>query len=358
MSSASTRKIGLIGRVDRSKTLFDGQTVKTRMMFRLLAESFGVDRVYVVDTKDYKQQPVSVTAAVVKCLLSCDDIFVLLSNNGRRLLFPILAWAARIRGVRIYHNLIGGWLASDIDDDRSIVRSINQFQVNWVESRQLKTRLEQQGVTNVDFLPNFKYLDIPERAKRGGIGPDYRFCTFSRVTEKKGITDAIKAMQEVASSYQAGTVSLDIYGPIDEDYEREFNSLVKESPFARYCGCVDPEKSACVIGRYDALLFPTKWRLEGMPGTIIDALVAGTPVIASRWQYYDEMLEDRKTGLSYEFGAQDMLAETIMDFINLGDAAVELRAGCLEKAEQYSPHVVRKIIIDEMNKKDDNDGKE
>lgn len=351
MSRDSIKKIGFIGRVDSSKTLFDGQTVKTRTMYRLLSELFGQDRICVVDTKNYKRRPFSVTIAAIKCLLSCDDIFVLLSSNGRKYLFPLLAWAARMRGVRIYHNLIGGWLARDIENDASIVDRINQFEVNWVESRQLEEKLRDQGVKNVEYLPNFKYLDCSRGVKKSHVGPNYSFCTFSRVMEKKGIADAVAAVEEISARYRKGTVSLDIYGPIDADYEQEFFTIIDSRPYVNYCGCVDPEDSVRIIEKYDALLFPTKWYLEGIPGTIIDALASGVPIIASHWQYYDEMLEDGKTGFSYEFGRQNELATSILELITLGDGALALREECQERSKCYSPEVVRAVIVSAMGRK-------
>ena len=98
--------------------------------------------------------------------------------------------------------------------------------------------------------------------------------------------------------------------------------------------------SAEIGNQPDALLFPTKWKPEGIPGTIIDALSAGVPVIAAKWQYYDEMLEDGITGFGYEFGHNEMLLGEIKRFMALGDKANRLRSGCLMRAKAYSPEAV------------------
>lgn len=340
MSRASTKKIGLIGRVDLERTMFDGQTVKTRMMHRLLCEMFGENAIMIVDTLGYRRRAARVTLDVIRCLLACDDVFVLLSENGRRTLFPLLAFMARHRGTRVYHNLIGGWLAQNLDKYPEWVGYLNSFEVNWVESHELVNALTEKGVRNASYLPNFKYLDSFPSVKKEHMGPNYRFCTFSRVTAKKGIGDAMLAIEKVSQTHPGNAVSLDVYGPVDEAYREEFDDLLKKCPRSRYLGCVAPEGSMAVISPYDALLFPTCWEPEGIPGTIIDALAAGVPVIASRWCYYDEMLEDGKTGLSYEFGRQDQLAVCIGSFMNLGDKALTMRSGCLKRAHAYAPEVV------------------
>lgn len=334
----SVKKIGLIGRLDPECTLFDGQTVKTRMMYRLLCEMYGEENIIVVDTLDYRHNAVRVTAETVRCLFSCKDVFVLLSRNGRRAFFPLLSFAAKHFGTRVYHNLIGGWLAQNLEEQPEQVAQLNAFKVNWVESHLLVDKLAEHGVNNACYLPNFKYLDPVDLPKTKNYGPTYRFCTFSRVIEKKGIGDAMAAVEDLrAKGYDC---SLDVYGPIDDEYKGAFERALASCPGTEYRGCVVPEKSVQAVALYDALLFPTKWRLEGIPGTIIDALAAGVPVIAAKWQYYDEMLEDGVTGYGYEFGRNELLVDEIKRFMALGDGANELRRGCLDRAKGYSPEVV------------------
>lgn len=76
--------------------------------------------------------------------------------------FPLLSFAARHLHTRVYHNLIGGWLAQDLEECPKQVSYLNDFRVNWVESHQLVGKLEELGVGNAEFLPNFKYLDGTE----------------------------------------------------------------------------------------------------------------------------------------------------------------------------------------------------
>ena len=51
-----------------------------------------------------------------------------------------------------------------------------------------------------------------------------------------------------------------------------------------------------VLSGYDVMLFPTYWNGEGFPGTIIDAYIAGLPVIASDWSMNEELIEHEVTG--------------------------------------------------------------
>lgn len=103
------------------------------------------------------------------------------------------------------------------------VRYLNDFEVNWVESRKLVEDLCTLGVNNAEFLPNFKYLEMVDLPKTRKYGPVYRFCTFSRVQELKGIGDAIDVVEELCS--EGFYCHLDIYGPVDPGYKMNLTEL-------------------------------------------------------------------------------------------------------------------------------------
>lgn len=348
MSKGSTKKIGLIGRIDPDCRLFDGQTVKTRMMYRLLCEMYGEESIVTVDTYDYKHRAPVVMANFARCLATCDRLVVLLSTNGRRVFFPLLSFASKYMGKKVYHNLIGGWLASNLEKYPKWVNYLNSFEVNWVEAHALVERLTVKGVRNAEYLPNFKYFS-GSKAQANHRSGEFRFCTFSRVMEQKGITDAMTAVEQLCS--EGKQCRLDVYGPIDDGYKQDFERIIKSSPHVEYKGCAAPEESVQIVAGYDALLFPTKWKLEGIPGTIIDALTAGVPVIASKWQYYDEMLEDGVTGFGCEMGSQNELTGAMRRYIALEDTRrTAMREACLKRAQAYSPEVVGEIVCRELSR--------
>lgn len=349
MNSISN-KIGLIGRIDPANSMFDGQTVKTRMTYRMLCEHYGAENIVTVDTLDYRHRAPAVMVDFVRCLASCDDIVVSLAINGRRFFFPLLFFASKHMGKRVYHNLIGGALANNLDKYPKWVDYLNSFQVNWVESRALVGMLAEKGVTNAEYLPNFKYIDQSESALKipsHVAGECFNFCTFSRVTEQKGVGDAARAIE--ALNAEGRSCILDVYGPVDSAYKDDFNRLLAECPHVEYKGCIPPEQSVLAVAPYDALLFPTKWKTEGIPGTIIDALAAGVPVIAARWQYYAEMLEDNVTGLGYELGDNKSLVDEIARFMQLDDhERMAMRKSCLLRSMAYTPEAVGPQLFGEI----------
>jgi glycosyltransferase involved in cell wall biosynthesis len=93
------------------------------------------------------------------------------------------------------------------------------------------------------------------------------------------------------------------------------------------------------------LLFPTFWKGEGMPGTIIDALGAALPIIARRWDYCDEILEDGKNAWVYDFDQPQQLVDKIDYAISHPSEVMEMKNACLHAALRYSEgHVMKKIL--------------
>lgn len=353
---AKRKRIGIIGRIDPSESMFDGQTVKTRTIWKLMVGHFGAGSVVAVDTLDYKENPLKVAWNLLRCLISCRDIVVLLSRGGRNAIFPVLSFAANRFGRNIFHPLIGGWLGRDIDEDERgvLVNYLNSFQVNWVETHELAETLIAKGVHNVEYLPNFKLISPISKLPVEPLHSPVRLCTFSRVQERKGISNAIKSVDAVNERYGRLVAKLDIYGPIDTDYKHEFWKLLGKSLSSSYEGCVRAEESVSTLSAYDALLFPTEWVMEGIPGTIVDAFHAGLPVIASRWRYYEELLEDGKTGLSYPFDRCEMLEGALLRFLDLdADTVGSMRKECLSRAQRYSASSAFSQIIAAIEREGD-----
>lgn len=341
------KKIGIIGRIDPKGTLFDGQTVKTRTVWKMLCERYGPNNILAVETMGYRKNPSRIVRELHRCLKECDDVIVMLSHNGRKVFFPYLKRQAKYHGKRIYHDLIGGKLAIDVKREPRLVEQLNSFEVNWVESRTLVNELQQLGITNSEYLPNFKQISpIGSDELDTRILLPRRLCTFSRVTEQKGILEAIEATEILCDRDGGAYWSLDIYGPLDPEFRTTFENALTISPHVNYLGSVGPDNSVAVLKQYWALLFPTKWKGEGFPGTVIDALAAALPIVASRWRYYDEMLQDGATGESYDVNeGAGGLVNAIDLLASREDHMIDIRKSCLARARDYSAETLFNQMI-------------
>jgi glycosyltransferase involved in cell wall biosynthesis len=60
------------------------------------------------------------------------------------------------------------------------------------------------------------------------------------------------------------------------------------------------------------MLFPTYWEGEGFPGVIIDAFIAGLPVIATDWNMNKEIIEEGINGFLIEPKSTDALVQKMI----------------------------------------------
>lgn len=340
--------IGIIGHFGGNEKFNDGQTVKTVAIYDALIR-YGIKDIDKIDTYYIKRNPFVFIKMFISGVINDKKYIVLLSSKGRKILFPVLELMSKYLKKDIYHYAIGGRLAREVNEKSRWKKYVSSFKGNWMESIELVNQLQKLGVRNAIYLPNFKRLNLmTETELRQEYDEPYKLCTFSRVIKEKGIEDAIESVRAVNAEFQKKIVTLDIYGAAEEKYITHLKKILKKDNACRYCGVIPANESVETLKDYYVLLFPTYWSGEGMPGTIIDALSAGVPVIARRWQYCDEMLTDGYTGLIYDFEKPEQLKEKIVYAVNHVADIVKMKKNCLKKAESYSEENVIKQIIKEM----------
>ena len=222
-------KIGIIGNFGGGKDCYDGQTVKTIILYEELKNN--TDYTFsLVDTYFLKHNPLKLIFETINCIFSCKDIVLIVSKNGKAVYFPILFFAHKLLGTRVYHNVIAGGLPDQTIKQKNWKNSLNSFCVNWVELEVMKKKLEEVGVNNCRVLANFKRVPIIKINEIKECGTPLKLCTFSRVMKEKGIEDAILAVESINKELGTEECSLEIYGQVTSDYSDQFKKLMKSFP--------------------------------------------------------------------------------------------------------------------------------
>lgn len=343
------KKIGIIGRIAFNKGLLDGQTVKTAVLYDELCKKYTKKEVFCVDTYNYKKNAVKVMFKFIICMIKCKNIFLVLSENGRKFFVPLIYFANKILKRRVYHDVIGGVVYKDIEKNPKMLKYYNSFVVNWVELKSLKDKLSKMGIENVEVLPNIKRLVAVDDVANREIKLPLKLCTFSRVSESKGVLNAINSVVRINNKYNKKVLILDIYGPIEKGFEESF-FLKVNNEFIKYCGTVDYNRSVQVLSKYDSLLFPTTFSGEGFPGTIIDAFYSATPVICTDWHYNSEIIEYGKTGFYYDYKTPNKLDEYLDMIIQNPKLLGDMRKNCLSESKKYDADRLIEIIFNKIEK--------
>lgn len=325
-----------------------GQPVKSRELYKAIENHYGSDNVSYIETLGWKKNGLLIVLNLIRAANRCDAIIMLPAKNGLLVFSYLMVILKKLYHINIYYSVIGGWLPNLTLENSSLLKRLKSFDGIWVETSTMLHSLNAQGLKNVVVIPNFKTFNRTrvEFPVSFSNKVSLNLVLFSRVMKQKGVADAIIAIREINKRYNREIYKLDIYGPVDSDFTIEFDALIQECPsnLVSYRGCANPKDANIILMGYDALLFPTLFYTEGIPGTIIDAYSAGIPVISSRWESFNDIVVEGETGFGYEFGScQDLIS--VLDRISKNpDMLYRLKDNCINKAYQFSAEYAMNII--------------
>lgn len=344
-------QVGVCGHFALDINLLNGQTVKTKIITDELKAALGSNNVYIVDTYGWKKNPLILFANCCKLIKKCRNVIILPASNGIKVFVPLFNILNKIYKRKLHYVVIGGWLPDLLKNNIKLQRWLSNFDGIYVETNYLVKSLNNLGLINVRKLPNFKKLKILEKNELIYNNKEpYKLCTFSRIMKEKGIEDAINAVKHINEKYHRIIYTLDIYGQIEENYIENFKILCNKFPsYIRYRGTVPFDKSVEILKEYFALLFPTHFATEGIPGTIIDAYCAGLPIISSKWNSFSDIIDDYKTGIGFELNNIDELICILQNIANDPSKLYEMKENCLKKASDYLPQSVIPYFISFLN---------
>ena len=349
-------RVGIIGRFAFGRNLLNGQTIKTKIVSSALADALGEDNIHRVDTYGSVKALLRLPVQCIIALVKCQNVIMLPAYKGIRVIAPVLAISNLIARRKLHYMVIGGWLGSFLDNKPFLSWCLKSFDGVYVETRTMKQQLETQGFENVYVMPNFKNLTLlAESELVYSTKEPYRVCTFSRVMREKGIEEAVEAVKTVNAQCGRIVYTLHIYGQIDEAQIDWFENLQQTfPPEIRYMGTVCPDQSVEVLKDYFALLFPTFYSGEGFAGTIIDSFSAGVPVIASRWLYNEELIQDGVEGALVPARDMEALKNKLIEIGHDPTAWNEKKQFCLGKAQQYRPEIAIQPLLEQLQQKGSN----
>lgn len=325
-----------------------GQPVKTRELYYGLQEHLGEDQLDYIETAGWKHHPVRLLGQFLKKAHDAKNIIMLPAHKGVIVFSRLLKISKRLNHNKIFYDVIGGWLPEKVEKDTKLKEILSGFDGIWVETTIMKNRLTSSGLKNVTVVRNFKNLKPVEIGEfENNHGDELRLCMFSRVMKEKGIEDAIQAVKEITEK-QTKKIILDIYGAIDSGYQERFEEIKEDLPvYIRYKGVVAPSNSVETLKVYDALLFPTRFKTEGLPGTIIDAYAAGIPVISAKWESFQDIVDDGRTGIGYTQNDYSALMDSLLWVCNNPEKLREMKQNCIGKACEFMRSNVIKKLVDE-----------
>ncbi|MDO8755671.1 MAG: glycosyltransferase family 4 protein, partial [Anaerolineales bacterium] len=165
---------------------------------------------------------------------------------------------------------------------------------------------------------------------------DIFLLSVGRLVYEKGHEFLVKAMSSVVQSPQNIVAGICGAGPLYNSLQGEIVSLSLEE---KVMLLGQWENLLELLASADIFVLPSRW--EGLPMALLEAMMAGLPVVATRVEGVEEVVEDGVHGLLVPPENPVELAKAILQLSN----APELRRRMGEAAKQ---HILNSFTTDHM----------
>lgn len=335
--------IGGIG----GKNIFGGELTKNKIIIeKLKSENF---QIVIIDTHRCNHNPFKLIACLLKIVFfygfSKRSLFIISTSSPNT--YKILSIINVIpRNHPIVYWVIGGLFGYKIENKiykKEKYRKVNKI---IVEGSLMEKQLSESGFNNVITIPNFKnFHSLPksEKYKDGKI----HFIFLSRIQPEKGCELIYDCSVKLNENGYKDKYQIDFYGRINDKYINKFHDNLKSNSNLKYCGTINLNvwENYNTITKYHYMLFPTFWHGEGFPGVVIDAGIAGVPLIASNWNFNTEFIKKGKNGYLVNVNDVNSLYEA-MEFVIRKEYDYNLVKACQENVINYdiNTYNFRKIL--------------
>jgi glycosyltransferase involved in cell wall biosynthesis len=340
------KKIIFIGAINKHNLPRGGEEYKNQLLTSLLKNEFNVT---IIDTHNWKKNPAIILKMLFQLLLVKHERIVLsASSHSIYKLLKLLHFFPSLPQ-KIVYFVIGGYMPSAIYSGVFKKKYYSNIRKIVVEGNLLLKQLSMSGIEkNVQVIPNFKRFNL-ESHKVISNSQDhiFRFVFLSRIHPDKGIYEIMKASEILHNTYGADKITVTFYGNLEKSEESHFKDKMKH-PFY-YGGELDfmrnEQHAYNELSTFDCMLFPTYWAGEGFPGVLIDAFIAGIPVIATDWNMNKEVLTDGEDAIIIPIKDAQALAHAMFQLIQSRPKLSLMKQNSSKKANQFHINQVRQHIL-------------
>ena len=308
---------------------YGGVTIKNQNLYTALEKEIPIKK---VDFNRVKRKDIKEAGRLVFHLLNPRNRFVVgVSGKITRKRFTQVLYYLNRKAMRKSIIMImGGTASHDMSVDPEYRKCAMGYKKIYVETQSMKTEMDAAGFENVDIYPNGRFR--PQKAVELKTADKKLRCVFfSQVQPEKGADLVLEAARMLPH------VEFSFYGDIVDDYKDIFMSRVNAQQNVSYYGVFKGSIDAVYgeLSKYDVLLFPTKWDIEGVPGILVEGKIAGLAEIVSNKSYNAELVQDGVEGVVIAENTGNCLAAAIQQLAEDRDFLNSMKKGSRESSERY-----------------------
>ena len=164
-------------------------------------------------------------------------------------------------------------------------------------------KMEKGGYDKKKLKSLCNFIDV-ERCKKESYKKRNYYCFIGRLSNEKGAKTLIEAAMQLP--YKLMVIG---GGPLEEELKSKRSDNIEFVGFKQWNDIKE------LVGDARFSVIPSEW-YENNPLSVIEAQCLGTPVLGARIGGIPELVEDGKTGMTFESGNVNDLKDKIKDMWN------------------------------------------
>ena len=173
----------------------------------------------------------------------------------------------------------------------------------------------------ISVKPNFVHPDPGE-----GVGEGDYALYVGRLSVEKGLDTLLLAWERLHPQIALKIVGDGPLSPMVEAATRRLSNV-------EWLGRRPMTEVHRLMGAAKVVVFPSKW-YETFGRVAVESFAKGTPVVASKIGAISELIDHQKTGLYFEPGNPEDLADKVEWLLSHPDVVIQMRQSCRSEFEQ------------------------
>jgi len=348
------KRMLFIASLPTPRKCFDGERNKSKDVLNCLSDSFSDTKISIIDLT--KNQYIQTAKLILLSIFrKFDYVFIskcVVGGSFALHLYDIFSKKKRAKKVLFY--LIGNGFEG-FDVNNIYINDLKQCSHMIVESTLVQNSLVNDYHFNASIFSIFPCIksqyDLEPILLDYSSDRPLRAIFFSRITEQKGVADAINAVIAINKKYNKIIYELDVSGGYsNEKSEIEYKDYIEKL-------CTDND-GICFLGtklrangieaykkiqQYDLHIFPSYFFQECAPGSIVDMMIAGVPTLSSAFPSVKDILSEKNSYFFTQGDFNDLVDK--MEYIYLHKNELnDKRKQTHVLYEKYTPKAFLKVL--------------
>jgi glycosyltransferase involved in cell wall biosynthesis len=273
----------------------------------------------------------------------CDAVLLIATSRFIVTIGFGLLMCAKIFNIPMFIKPLGGDIGIYVNNQSKMIcklrrKALESINGIFVQTQQLQKEFTELNFLNVSYIPGYRQKF--DKVASCENQDDLRLIFLSQIYREKGPFLLFDALQELEK--ECGTrISCDFYGPIYEKDRQKFFHFLTNTPGTKYCGTLAAGSAIPIMSCYDVFVFPTyRFHDDGHPGVIIEALMAGLPVISTKYQSVSELVVNGVNGIVVPIGDKHALVEAVKQLAQNQEIRHKMSLESLKRGQEFKASVV------------------